>query len=85
MPFCQTAPLLLSVTQQQNVMEYWWEGLISTAIPPTSASDVVGQHNKVGDITFGAALVEGRVINNKILIMNRLLFLHKVLKILNIN
>ena len=27
-PFCQTAPLLPSVTQQQHVMEYWWEGSI---------------------------------------------------------
>jgi len=23
MPFCQTAPVLPSVTQQQHVMEYW--------------------------------------------------------------
>jgi len=53
-PFCQTAPLLPSVTWQQNVREYWWEDSDSTAIPPTSASDIVGQHNKIGDITFGA-------------------------------
>ena len=43
MPFCQTAPLLTSVTQQQNVMEYWWEGSTSTAVPPTSTSDIAGQ------------------------------------------
>jgi len=49
-PFYQTAPLLPSVTQQQNVMEYWREGSASTAVPPTSASDVVGQHNKIGGI-----------------------------------
>lgn len=24
-PFCQTVPLLLSVTWQKNVMGYWWE------------------------------------------------------------
>ena len=47
MPFCQTAPLLPSVAQQQHVTEYWWEGSTSIAIPPTSASDVVGQHNKI--------------------------------------
>ena len=41
MPFCQTVYLPLSVTWQQNIMEYWWEDLTSTAIPPTSASDVV--------------------------------------------
>ena len=38
-------------------MEYWWEGSASTAIPPTAASDVVGQHNKIGDIIFRAVLV----------------------------
>jgi len=38
-------------------MEYWWEGSAPTAIPPTSASDVMGQHNKIGDISFEAALV----------------------------
>jgi len=26
-----------------------------TAISPTSSSDIVGQHNKIGGITFGAA------------------------------
>jgi len=37
---------------------YWWEGSISTAIPPPSASDVVDQHNKIGGITFGSALAD---------------------------
>ena len=36
-------------------MGYWWEGSASTAIPLTSASDVVGQHGKTGGITFRAA------------------------------
>ena len=48
MPFCQIASLLPSVTQQQNRTEYWWEGSTSTAILPTSASDIMGQHNKIG-------------------------------------
>ena len=53
-PFCQTAPLLLSVTQQQHVIGYWWEGSTS----PTSADiDFMGKHNKIG-ITFRAALTE---------------------------
>jgi len=56
-PFCQTAPLLPSVTQQQNVMEYWGEDSASTAMPPTSAFDVMTQHHKIGVITFGAALI----------------------------
>ena len=56
-PFCQTSPLLPSVTWQQNIIEYWQEGSTSTAIPPTSASDTVCQHNKIGGITFKAALV----------------------------
>jgi len=37
-------------------MGYWWEGSASTAISP-SASDAMGQHNKVGGITFGATLL----------------------------
>jgi len=55
--FCQTAPLLPSVARQQNVREYWWEGSASTAIPTTSTSDIVGQHNNIGGVTFGATLV----------------------------
>ena len=34
------------VTQQQNVIYYFQEDSISTASPPTFASDVMGQHNK---------------------------------------
>jgi hypothetical protein len=56
-PFCQTAPLLLSVARQQNLTEYWREGSTSTAISTAFASDFVGQHNKIGVITFGAAIV----------------------------
>ena len=56
-PFCQTAPLLSSVARQENLKEYWREGSSSTDISPTSASDVVGQHNKIGVINFGATLV----------------------------
>ena len=37
-------------------MECWWESSAPTAIPPTSASHTVGQHNKVGGITFGTSL-----------------------------
>ena len=56
-PFCQTAPLLPSVTQQQTLMKYWWEDSTSTAVPPTSASDIMSQSNNMGGITFGAALI----------------------------
>jgi len=55
--FCQTAPLLPSAPWQQHVTEYWWEGSTSITVLQTSASDVMDQHNKVGGITFGAALV----------------------------
>ena len=34
------------------------KGLASTAVPPTSVSDFIGQHNKIGGITFGAVLIE---------------------------
>lgn len=49
--FCQTAPL----------REYWWEYSTSIAIPPTFASDFVGQYNKIGDIPFGAFIHNLRV------------------------
>ena len=52
MPFCQTAPVLPSVTQQQNVMECWWKGSVSITMPPTSTSDVMGQHDEIEGITF---------------------------------
>jgi len=51
-------PPLLSVPWQQNVMEYWLECSTSTAIPPTSASDIMGQHNKIGGITFRAVFIK---------------------------
>jgi len=54
MPFCQAASQLPFFTWQQNVMEYWWEGLVYTAIPPTSTFGVVGHNNKIGSIIFGA-------------------------------
>ena len=54
-PFCQSAPLLPSVIQKVSIMDYWREGSTSTAIPPTSTFDVMGQHNKIGDITSGVA------------------------------
>ena len=45
-----------SAAWQRNVMENWWESSASTAIPP-SASSIVGQHNQIGCITFGATLI----------------------------
>ena len=57
MTFCQSAPLLPSVTEQQHVMGYWWEGSISNAVPLISTSDVVGQYHKKGGITFRAVLL----------------------------
>ena len=33
-------------------------------MPPPSASDVVGQHNKIGGITFGAALISAVVVSH---------------------
>ena len=47
-----TAPLLPPVAWQQNVVEFWWESSTSTAIPPTSTSAIMGQHNKIGGIAF---------------------------------
>lgn len=38
-------------------MECWWEGSTSTAMPPTSASELMDQQYKLGDTTCRAALV----------------------------
>lgn len=54
MPFCPSVPLLLNITEQQNLTEYWREAAASTAISPMSASDIVDQNNKIAGITFGA-------------------------------
>ena len=56
--FVRWSPLLLSVTWQQNVTGYWWEGSTPTALPTISPSEVMGQHNKIGDITFGTVVIE---------------------------
>ena len=56
-PFCQTVPLLPSVTQQQSVIEYWWEGSISTGMSPTSALEIMGQQNKTRDVIFRATFM----------------------------
>ena len=50
-------PSAASVAQQQNVMQCWWECSASTAIPPTSTSDVMGPHSKIRGITFKASLI----------------------------
>jgi len=42
--------------EQQNVMEYCWKGSPSTAIPPTSISDIEGPHN--GGLIFRAAHID---------------------------
>ena len=56
MPFCQTTPLLPYVAWPENLAKHWREGSVSTAILPTAASGVVGQHNNIGGITFGATV-----------------------------
>ena len=57
MSLCYTARLLPSVTWQQSVTGYWWEGSTSAAIPPTSISGVTCQQNKIRGITLGSDLV----------------------------
>src|SRR5258705_7291625 len=51
---CPSAALWHTATK---LMGYWREGSTSVAIPPTSACDVMDQHNKIGGISFGAPLV----------------------------
>jgi len=73
-PFCWIAPLLPSVTWQQNRMEYCWEDSTSAAIPSTSASDIVSQHSKIG-ITFRAYIVCLHKVENR---MEQYILLWKV-------
>ena len=47
-----------------NFTEYWQEGSTSTAVSPTSASDIFGQHCKIGGITFRAAFVYYEISSN---------------------
>jgi hypothetical protein len=54
LPDCPSAAICRMATKLTN---YWLEGSTSTAIPPASASDVVGQNNKIGGITFGAPFI----------------------------
>jgi len=53
----QTALLLPSVTQQQNITEHWQEDSTSRVILLPSVSDAMSQHSKTGSITFRAVLV----------------------------
>ena len=39
-------------------MGFWQEGSTSTAITPTSASDIMGQRNKIGNTAFGTTLID---------------------------
>ena len=54
--FCQP-----SIAQQQHLIEYWPDSSSATAMTPTSISDTVGQHNKIGSITFKAAFLYAAV------------------------
>ena len=52
-----THQCLIRTSMSDAIMEYWWKSLTSTAIPPISAFDFVGQQNKLGGITFWEALI----------------------------
>jgi hypothetical protein len=50
-------PLSCYLSHGKKITICWQEDSTATAIPSTSASDVMGKHNKTEDITFGAACV----------------------------
>jgi len=50
---CPSAAIYHAATKCDG---YWWEGSPSAAIPPPSASYIVGQPNKTEGIIFGACL-----------------------------
>ena len=51
---CPSAVICHTATECNGML---WVGLASTATPPTSASDTVGQHNEKGGIIFRAAFI----------------------------
>ena len=53
---CTSISYYPSIATCHMAAGYWLEGSVSTVIPSTSASDVVGQQNKTGGITFRAVL-----------------------------
>jgi len=52
----------------KSLHAYGWKGSTPTATPPTSISNDLGLHNKIGGITFGAALVAPICNYNKMII-----------------
>ena len=62
MPFCQTAPLLPSITQQHNRILVGRFNLNHTT---TICSDIVGQHTEIGGSTFGADLIKKQTNKQK--------------------
>ena len=54
---CPSAAFFCNCYMQQHVTEYWLEDSASTTISPNPPLDIVGWHNKIWGITFGAALV----------------------------
>ena len=56
MPFSQTAPLLPSVTQQQNIMEHRLK-VQHLLLYHQHLPDVVGQHNKIRGIIFRTVFI----------------------------
>ena len=50
---CPSAVVCHTATKRNGMQ---WEGSASTAVPPTSTSDIVGRQRNTGGITFRAAL-----------------------------
>lgn len=55
---CVKQPVCCPLCHGNKMISYWWEGSISTATSPASASFAVGQHIKVGSIIFRTAFIE---------------------------
>jgi len=50
-------PLCCLLFPSNRTMKYWWEGSVSTVIPSPFTSNIIGQHNKIGGIIFGAVFI----------------------------
>lgn len=51
-------------------MGYWWKGSNSTALPATSAFEIMDQHSEIGGIIFKATLIHP-LLNSSKLILNK--------------
>jgi hypothetical protein len=55
---CHFARLVIFCCHMPTKLKnYWWKGSVSTAIPPPSATNLMGKENKTGGIPFRVSII----------------------------